>query len=65
MEARYSLPWILGDSPKMDDIFLAALHQSARSAVGGVAGFVAVTTRRTKVVQQLLKISETCPYHTE
>ena len=30
MEARYALPGIFGASPKLDDIFLAALHQRAR-----------------------------------
>ena len=30
MEARYSLPGIFDDSPELDDIFLAALHQRAR-----------------------------------
>ena len=30
MEARYSLPGTLGDSPKLHDIFLAALRQRAR-----------------------------------
>ena len=30
MEARYSLPGIFDDSPRLDDIFLAALHQRAR-----------------------------------
>ena len=30
MEARYSLPGIFDDSPELEDIFLAALHQRAR-----------------------------------
>ena len=30
VEARYSLPGILDDSPELDDIFLAALDQRAR-----------------------------------
>ena len=30
MEARYTLPGISDDSPKLDDFFVAALHQRAR-----------------------------------
>ena len=49
MEARYSLPGIFDDSPSLEDIFLAALHQRARlkqdTVTGGVAGFIGVMKR--------------------